>query len=154
AALRSAGPRRHREGAARPGSGGVMTGKLVTGMRELPSTHESLALGVPASRIRTIYALAISGGIAVPPRNGREVIFGRNRDEGHVCLGEDDPKGSRQHGVLVHRGDQWWVGNTGRLPMRLSDRRLLYPGEEAIPLGEGYTPLFIRGSRKREHLLE
>lgn len=131
-----------------------MTGKLAAGMRELASTHDSLALGVQAPRTRTIFALAISGGIAVPPRNGREVLFGRNRDEVHVCLGEDDPKVSRQHGRLTHRGDQWWVANTGKLPMRLSGQRLLYPDEEAIPLAEGYTPLFIRGSRKREHLLE
>jgi len=132
-----------------------MAETLVTpGARPLTATHESLALGVPRSREKTIYALALTGGIAVPPRRGREIFFGRNRTDVHVCLGEDDPKISRRHGILIHREDQWWVGNLGKLPIRLSGQRLLFPGEDEIPLTEGYTPLFLRGSRKREHLLE
>jgi hypothetical protein len=127
---------------------------LAPGARPLTATHESLALGVPRSRVSTIFALALTGGIAVPPRRGREIFFGRNRTDVHVCLGEDDPKVSRRHGMLVHHDDQWWVSNLGKLPIRLSGQRLLFPGEEDIPLTEGYTPLFLRGSRKREHLLE
>jgi hypothetical protein len=120
----------------------------------LPATHGSLALGVPASRPGTIFALAIAGGIAIKPRQGRTIVFGRNRPEVHVCVGEDDPQVSRQHGLLTHHRGQWRVSNTGRLPLRMPGSRKLFPDEEPAPLGEGYTPLFVQGSRGREHLLE
>jgi hypothetical protein len=43
---------------------------------------------------------------------------------------------------------------TGRLPLRLPGSRMLFPDEEPVPLGEGYTPLLVQGSSGREHLLE
>lgn len=39
-------------------------------------------------------------------------------------------------------------------PLRVAGTRYLFPGEEPLPLPEGYTPLFVGGSRRREHLLE
>ncbi|ONI70858.1 hypothetical protein ALI144C_50655 [Actinosynnema sp. ALI-1.44] len=116
--------------------------------------HSSLALGVPPAQPGTIYALAIAGGIVFGPREGRTILFGRNRPEVHVCIGEDDRRVSRQHGQLTHQANQWWVSNTGRLPIRLPNSRLLFTDEEPIPLVAGYTPLFVRGSSGREHLLE
>ncbi|MFC0108394.1 FHA domain-containing protein [Kibdelosporangium aridum] len=116
--------------------------------------HSSLALGVPPATPGTIYALAIAGGIVFGPREGRTILFGRNRPEVHVCIGEDDRRVSRQHGLLTHQKNQWWVSNTGRLPIRLPNSRLLFTNEEPIPLVEGYTPLFVGGSGGREHLLE
>jgi len=71
-----------------------------------------------------------------------------------VCLGEDDARVSRQHGTLHHDQGRWWLANTGQLPMRLPAARLLFRDEEPVPLDEGYTPLFVRGSSRREHLLE
>lgn len=88
------------------------------------------------------------------PGAGREVLFGRNRPEVHVCLGEDDPQVSRHQGTLTHRDGHWWVSNTGRLPIRCPAGRLLFRDEEPLPLDTGYTPLFAGGSRGREHLLE
>ncbi|MGH3821571.1 MAG: FHA domain-containing protein [Pseudonocardiaceae bacterium] len=41
-----------------------------------------------------------------------------------------------------------------RLPLRLPGSRKLFPDDEPVPLGEGYTPLFVLGARGREHLLE
>ncbi|MGO1051474.1 FHA domain-containing protein [Crossiella sp. CA198] len=122
--------------------------------KQLPASHDSLAFGVPPSAPGTMYALVTSGGLAVPPREGRTILFGRNRPEVHVCIGEDDRHISRHHGRLVHRDEQWWVGNLGRRPIRLPGSRLLFAEEEPVPLTEGYTPLFIRGSGGREHLLE
>jgi hypothetical protein len=122
--------------------------------QSLPAAHESLALGVPSSAPGTIFALAITGGIVTKPRQGRTILFGRNRLEVHVCVGEDDPQVSRQHGLLTHHRGQWRVSNTGRRPLRLPGSRMLSPDEEPIPLAEGYTPLFIQGSSGREHLLE
>lgn len=122
--------------------------------RRLSTSHGSLAYGVPRSKPHTLFALSIAGGITVGPRDGRTVIFGRNRPDVHVCIGEDDPKVSRQHGSLTHHDRYWWLTNTGRLPMRLPNSRLLFADEDAVPIDDGYTPLFVRGSREREHLLE
>jgi hypothetical protein len=120
----------------------------------LPAAHDSLALGVPPSAPGTIFALAIGSGIAIKPRQGRTILFGRNRPEVHVCVGEDDQQVSRQHGLLTHHRGQWRVSNTGRRPLRLPGSRMLSPDEEPVPLAEGYTPLFVPGSSGREHLLE
>lgn len=124
------------------------------GGHPLSAGHCSLALGVPPSGPGTIYALAISGGVTVRPREGRTILFGRNRPEVHVCIGENDQRVSRHHGVLAHHHDQWWIQNIGRLPVRFPDSRLLFNGDEPLPLTDGYTPLFVRGSSGREHLLE
>ncbi|WP_236808921.1 FHA domain-containing protein [Amycolatopsis albispora] len=118
------------------------------------SARESLAFGVPPAKPGTMFALAVAGGVTMTPRDGRQVLFGRNRPEVHVCVGEDDRKVSRRHGELVYTAEHWWVRNTGRLPLRLPRSRLLFPEEDPLPLAEGYTPLFVRGSGGREHLLE
>jgi hypothetical protein len=122
--------------------------------RRLPRTHDSLAFGIPRSAPGAIYALAIGGGITVGPSEGRTVVFGRNKPEVHVCIGEDDRRVSRQHGLLTHQHGQWWVSNTGKLPIRLPGSQWLFAAEESLPLAEGYTPLFVPGTRGREHLLE
>lgn len=122
--------------------------------RPLPVVHNSLALGVPQSAPGTIFVLSVAGGVSMGPRQGRTVLFGRNRPDVHVCIGEDDRKVSRQHGSVTYLDGRWWLDNTGRLPIRLPGSRLLFGDEEPIPLAEGYTPLFVRGSRDREHLLE
>lgn len=120
----------------------------------LPATHGSLVHGVPPSTPGTIFALAITGGITLQPRQGRTILFGRNRNEVHVCIGEDDPQVSRQHGMVTHHRGEWRVSNSGRLPLRLPGSHRLFPDDQPVPLSEGYTPLFVQGSRGREHLLE
>jgi hypothetical protein len=126
----------------------------VDGMsRQLGVSHGSLAYGVEPAAPHTIFALSVTGGVAVTPVE-RTVLFGRNRLDVDVCVGEDDQKISRRHGELVYDRGYWWLTNTGRLPIRLPGSRLLFAGEEPIPLAEGYTPLFLSGSARREHLLE
>ncbi|MFJ1992338.1 serine/threonine-protein kinase [Streptomyces asiaticus] len=129
------------------------TGRPAAGGRPLPAVHGSLARGVTAPVPGTAYALALTGGMTLGPGDGRELLFGRNRPEVHICVGEDDPQVSRCQGRLTHRHGRWWVANNGRLPLRFPSR-LLFTGEDPLPLGTGYTPLFVRGSRDREHLLE
>lgn len=124
------------------------------GGRRLPPNHDSLAFGVPPAAPGTISALALAGGVTLGPKEGRTLLFGRNRPEVHVCLGEDDRRISRVHGTLTHRYDQWWVSSSGRVPLRLPGSRLLFPGDDPVPLTTGYTPLFVRGSGRREHLME
>jgi FHA domain-containing protein len=114
----------------------------------------SLALGVPPAMPGTLFALTVVGGIVVGAREGRKVLFGRNRPDVDVCVGEDDQRVSRQHGMLARQDERWWVTNTGQLPVRLPGSRLLFREESPIPLAIGYTPLFIRGARGREHLME
>lgn len=128
-------------------------GRMTPGARRLAAAHRSLAFGVSSRVPKTIYALAVSGGIEVPPGDNNRVLFGRNRPEVDVCVGEDDQEVSRKHGKIAHRLGLWWVGNTGKRPIRLADR-YLFPGEEEIPLQEGFTPMFVGGSRNREHLVE
>ncbi|MGQ0840554.1 FHA domain-containing protein [Actinokineospora sp.] len=122
--------------------------------RWLPRSHASLANGVSRATPGAIFALALTGGITVNPREDRTVHFGRNPGEVQVCVGEDDRQVSRRHGVLTYRRGLWWVGNLGKTPIGLPGARLLFSNEAPIPLAGGYTPLFVRGSRDREHLLE
>ncbi|MFF4607564.1 FHA domain-containing protein [Streptomyces sp. NPDC001339] len=116
--------------------------------------HGSLARGARSPVPGTLFALALTGGVTLGPGQGREVLFGRNRPEVHVCVGEDDPQVSRLQGTLAHHDGRWWVSANGRLPIRCAGSRLLFSGEEPLPLDTGYTPLFAAGSRGREHLLE
>ncbi|GAA1341199.1 FHA domain-containing protein [Saccharothrix algeriensis] len=116
--------------------------------------HETLARGVFPTAPGAVVALTLTGRVTAEPAEGRAIRFGRNRPEVDVCVGETDLRVSRRHGVLTRRGGYWWVGNTGRLPIRLPGTRWLFRDEDPVPLPVGYTPLFIRGSRDREHLLE
>jgi hypothetical protein len=120
----------------------------------LPRGHDSLARGVPRAIPGAVHALALGGGYAVGPSEGRIVYFGRNRPQVHVCLGEDDQQVSRRQGELTYRRGRWWLRNTGRRPIRLPRAQWLFAEESAIPLADGYTPLHVPGSRDREHLLE
>ncbi|QIS19440.1 FHA domain-containing protein [Nocardia terpenica] len=124
------------------------------GYRQLEPGHDSLAFGVPDSAPATIYALALAGGVTAAPAEGRRILFGRNKLEVDVCVGSADRKVSRCHGLLTCVRNTWWVSNTGRLPVRLPGSRMLFEGEQPIPLCPGYTPVFVRGSGRREHLLE
>ncbi|WP_433171701.1 hypothetical protein [Actinoallomurus sp. CA-150999] len=130
---------------------GTATAPRSVGGVVLPASHASLARGVRPSAPGTIFALALTGGITVGPADGRQILFGRNRPDVHVCLGADDVRVSRHHGTLIHSGGQWRVRNTGRMPIRIADR-LLFPDEEPVVLQAGYTSIFVRGTR--DHLLE
>jgi hypothetical protein len=112
-----------------------------------------LAGRVPPAPAGSIFVLAAGGGFAAPPREKFEVVFGRKEPDVHVCIGPDDPRMSRLQGRLVCSGTEWWLRNEGKLPIRLPQSRFLLSGNE-IPLAEGYSPLFIRTSKRREHLLE
>ncbi|PXX62142.1 hypothetical protein DFR70_1078 [Nocardia tenerifensis] len=120
----------------------------------LRADHGSLARGVSAAAPGTLFALAVTGGVIANPTEGRRIRFGRNKPEVDVCLGGDDRKVSRCHGVLVRHRRRWWVSTLGRTPVRFPGSRLLFAGEEPIPLETGYTPLFIPGSGSRIHVLE
>lgn len=124
------------------------------GGQRLPASHDSLARGVSAPIVGTVSVLSLGGGVSFGPKEGREIIFGRNRPLVHVCVGENDLRISRSHGTLVCGGDRWWVSNLGARPIRIAESRLLFRHEDPIPLDGGYTPLFLRGSEQREHLLE
>jgi hypothetical protein len=101
----------------------------------------------------TLIARGIGSEVTMWPREGRTVLFGRQSDEVHVCIGADDQGVSRKHGVLTYEGGRWMVRNTGRRPLHLPSGDL-FPGAEPVPLAEGYTPLFVGGSGQRRHLIE
>lgn len=112
-----------------------------------------LAGRMPPAPAGSIFVLAAGGGFAAPPRDRFEVVFGRKEPDVHVCIGADDPRMSRLQGRLVCSGAEWWLRNEGKLPIRLPQSRFLLSGNEIL-LVEGYSPLFIRTSKRREHLLE
>ncbi|HWD03005.1 MAG TPA: FHA domain-containing protein [Amycolatopsis sp.] len=122
-------------------------------MRALPAGHRSLARGF-ASPPGTLVVLGGAGGVLVPPTAPEPVTFGRNTAEVCVPVGEDDRRVSRCHGVLERHRDRWWVRATGKVPLGLPESRLLFTGAAPVPLPAGYLPLFVHGSRGREHILE
>ncbi|MFD4357728.1 FHA domain-containing protein [Nocardia sp. NPDC058518] len=118
----------------------------------LSSSMRSLASGVPAAPLGTIFVLGADGGFAVPPGEFR-LYFGRSRDDVHVPVGVDDEGVSRRHGVFEYDGQQWRVSNWGHLPIELPDEPLLLNGRQRA-FEPGYTPMFIGSRKDRRHLLE
>ncbi|WP_181790081.1 FHA domain-containing protein [Streptomyces phytophilus] len=116
--------------------------------------RESLARGAAPSPPGTLHARSVAGGIRVPPAAARVVRFGRDKDEVDLCVGEDDLRVSRRHGELSYERSTWWLRNTGQQLVRLPRGRLMHLTTEPIPLAPGYTPLFVKGSGHREHLVE
>ena len=132
----------------------VVTNTPQEGSELLSPSHASLAFGVPASAPWSIHVLSVSGGIRIGAREDRSVVFGRNRPEVHVCVGEDDLRISRNQGVVTFRGDRWWLVNTGHRALQLPRSRSLFPEDDPFPVDVGYTPVFGTGTASRRHLLE
>lgn len=102
----------------------------------------------------TVFVNALGDAVMMPPKEGRELLFGRNRPEVHLCVGEDDLSVSRKHGALTFSAGRWWLRNTGNLAIRVGEALLLTVHDEPVPLAEGYTSLVVEGSRGRLHLVE
>lgn len=121
--------------------------------RVLPASTPSLAGGAPLTAPPgTIFVLGTGGGYVVPPRTFT-LHFGRADGDVHVAIGANDPYVSRQHGVLLCDGRDWWVQNNGRLPIQLSDGTLLLSGHDTS-IAPGYAPMTIASPRNRTHVLE
>ncbi|MEV0612717.1 FHA domain-containing protein [Nonomuraea sp. NPDC050404] len=119
------------------------------------SVHDSLARGVVPAAPGTLHARTVHGGVEVAPTAGLTVAFGRGeRPDVDLCVGEDDLWVSRRHGELTYRKHRWWLRNVGRQLLRLPKGRMMHTTTEALPLAPGYTPVFVRGSGYREHLVE
>ena len=117
----------------------------------LPVGMRSLVDEVPPAPAGTIFVLSEEGGYAVPPRT-YTLLFGRDRDEVHVAVGTEDPYVSRKQGVFTCFGREWWLRNTGVRPIELPGVMLLTGHERRMD--PGFTPLVIRSSQRRSHLLE
>lgn len=122
------------------------------GPQVLPTSTPRLSDTVPAAPAGSIFVLAAEGGYAAPPRRFA-LRFGRGRGEVHVVVGTQDPYVSRLHGLLSCDGREWWLRNEGRLPIHLPEEIMLLSGHR-LPLGPGYTPMFINTPANRSHLLE
>lgn len=128
----------------------------MTGVERRAGRDGSLIHGADArsgAKPGTLVAQAVGGGITVGPKDGRVVLFGRQADDVHICIGPDDLGVSRRQGVLSCANGQWSVRNLGRRPLRLPSGPL-HTNAEPVPLAPGYTPLFVEGAADREHLLE
>ncbi|MFI6596032.1 hypothetical protein ACIBHX_07275 [Nonomuraea sp. NPDC050536] len=113
---------------------------------------DSLAFGVSPSAPGTLHLQAIGGALVVEPVEGRTVVFGRNRNAVDLCVGENDRRVSRRHGSLTRECGVWCVRALGHVPIRLPGGRRVYREYDPMPLADGYTPLFLPGTR--QHLLE
>lgn len=102
----------------------------------------------------TIVVRSVAGSAEFRPQEGKTLKVGRSDEEAHVCVGTDDTQVSRVQCTLSRRQDRWWVANLGPTPMRIKRSRLLFAGEDAVPLDEGFTQMYIYGTPGREHLLE
>jgi hypothetical protein len=77
-----------------------------------------------------------------------------------VAVGTDDTCVSRKHGTLTCDGKNWWLRNTGDLPIELPDGEMLLgdkgprDNDHMRLMKPGYTPLIISSSRRRSHLVE
>ncbi|MFC4014064.1 FHA domain-containing protein [Nonomuraea purpurea] len=115
----------------------------------------SLAHGLYPSSPGILHARTTMGSIRVHPHPGRNVLFGRaKRPEVDLSVGGDDQSVSRLHAEVTYRNHHWWLRNLGQQLVRLPRGQLMHTATDPIPLAEGYTPLFIRGSGYRQHLLE
>jgi hypothetical protein len=117
----------------------------------LPAGTRSLVDKVPPAPPGTIFVLAQDGGYAAA-RSADPLLFGRDSGKVHVAVGVDDPHVSRRQGVFTCVGREWWVRNTGALPIELPGS-ILMTGHERR-LDTGFTPLMIRSSKRRSHLVE
>ncbi|MEV0633872.1 FHA domain-containing protein [Streptomyces sp. NPDC050619] len=119
------------------------------------SLSASLARGVAPATPGTLHARTVTGDLSVPPRPGLTVRFGRGeKPDVDLGVGVDDLRVSRRHGELTYRQGLWWLRNTGQQLVRLPRGRMMHLATEPIPLDAGYTPLFVKGSGYREHLVE
>jgi hypothetical protein len=115
---------------------------------------EPLVDGAPAPA-RTMFVLGEKGGYAATPVATNRLVLGRNSYDVHITVGAGDWYVSREHATLYcggnASGSTWRLRNDGRLPIRIPDTaELLHKQEIALPTG--YTPLYIRGSRR--HVVE
>ena len=101
----------------------------------------------------TLVARSVGSDLAFGPKAGRAVLFGRQADDVHICVGPDDLGVSRRHGVLSCDGVGWSLRNLGRRPLRLPTGEL-HTNAEPAPLAIGYTPVVVPGFGDRQHLLE
>ena len=110
--------------------------------------------GMQAHEPGTIVVRSIAGRAVFRPGDGKTLWFGRSDEQAHVCVGVDDTQVSRGQGTLTRRQGRWWVTNFGQTPMRLPGSRMLFAGEDAVPLDDGFTQMYVCGAPGREHLLE
>src|SRR5690606_25430645 len=123
-----------RHGILHGAPGGHMTDiPLREGAEQLSPQHASLAFGVPRSDPGTIYALSVTGGVRFTAREERTVVFGRNRPDVHVCVGEDDLRISRNQGTVTYRSGRWWLANTGHRALQLPRSMTLFPEDDPYP---------------------
>ncbi|MGP4109649.1 FHA domain-containing protein [Streptomyces sp. 4N509B] len=123
--------------------------------------HESLARlagreeSLPPGTLRI---RSLSGGVRVPPRPGRVVRFGRGGTPrtDFVPVGGEDQEVSRVHGTVTYQAGSrgWWLRNTGQQLLRLAGGHMMHTTTGPFPLAAGYTPVFVRGTGYREHLVE
>ncbi|GAA1500625.1 FHA domain-containing protein [Streptomyces synnematoformans] len=123
------------------------------------SGSDSLARGVAPAQPGTLHARSAADAVEVAPLPGLTVRFGRGPGDDvgvdvDLYVGRRDQGVSRRHGELTYLEGGWTLRNVGQQALRLPRGLLLPPGSDRTPLAAGYTPVFVKGSGFREHLVE
>ncbi|MBB5936577.1 FHA domain-containing protein [Streptomyces zagrosensis] len=119
------------------------------------NSRDSLARGAPPARPGTLHARSLLGSVRARPEPGCVLRFGRTGPpEVELAVGDNDLRVSRRHGELTYRDGAWWLRNHGQQLVRLPRGQLMHASTDPMPIGVGYTPLFVKGSGHREHLVE
>ncbi|WP_433475142.1 hypothetical protein ACQPZP_41825 [Spirillospora sp. CA-142024] len=119
----------------------------------LPAEIRTLSDGIPPAQPGTLFVLGARGGMRVAPDAGFTLVFGRQEDSVHVCVGPGDTHVSRRHGHITRENSRWILHNTGKLAIRFPGSRLVLRGQAAELPAAGYTPLFIVAP-DQDHLFE
>jgi hypothetical protein len=125
------------------------------GMYPLDETISSLQRGEPMlggapAPAGSVFVLGEHGGYGAAPRLSHQLVLGRNDEDVHVVVGEDDWYVSRKQAIVrcvpYGAGFTWTLRNLGRQPLRIPAEPLVLQ-EHEIVLKPGYTTMFIHGDR-------
>lgn len=120
----------------------------------LPATGDSLARAAADKIAGTLYVRTAEGSLRIRPEAVEPLLFGRNRNAVHICLGGDDRNVSRVQGSVTFHDRTWWLQNRGRRRLQLPRGLELASGSDEWPLPPGHTVVFLRTNAIRVHILE
>lgn len=120
----------------------------------LPPGSDSQVAAAKDQMPDMLYVRTVTRNVRLRPVQGATLLFGRNDEEVHLCIGGDDRNVSRVQGSLTFTDGIWWLRNLGRRSLHLPRSLELFAGGDPFPLPMGYTAVLLRTSEERVHALE
>lgn len=123
-------------------------------LETLPSSSDALVDAASDKVAGTLYVRTAAGSVRLRPGPAEPLLFGRNRDAVHICVGGDDRTVSRVQGSVTYGDGVWWLANRGQRRLQLPRGRELVRESEPWALPLGHSAVFLRTSDVRVHTLE